>query len=157
MINGTRIENRVRVPRVAQRIGEQTADAQAFGRRPANVSDGGAVAIIVVGPRVSRVDPAGANGIIELADLAIALQPFAERVVRSALGSDGSFRDSGALFSENLDHAGQRPRPVNSALRSADDFNALDVVSGEIGKIKSALQPLIDRDAVEQHLCVLAA
>ena len=60
------------------------------------------------------------------------------------------------MFGENLDHARQRARPVNGALWPAHDLDPVDIVRGKVGKIKCTLQPLIDRNAIEQNLCVFA-
>src|SRR5205823_7264548 len=47
-------------------------------------------------------------------------------------------------------------RTVDSALRTAGDFDSVDVVRREVGKIELTGEPLINRNAIEQDLHVLA-
>ena len=127
-----------------------------FVRRPANIRDRSAVSILIVRARVVGVDPAGANRIIKLVDLALAFQPFAKGVVGTSFTAQHDCRRSLALFREDLNDAGKRPWPIQGALRTAHDFDPVDVVRHQIGEIKRSLQTLINRNAVEQDLCMLA-
>jgi len=52
----------------------------------------------------------------------------------------------------DVEDAGKCARPVNCALRTANDFNPLDVVRGQVREIKLTGETLIDRNAVEEHL-----
>ena len=157
MIDGTRIENSIRISGVAYGVSKQTPDPQLFARRPADIGDHGRVAVIVVRARVLRVETTRANRIIEAIDLAVALPPFTKAVVRSTLRGHHGTWSSCALFGENLDNACERARPIQGALRPAHHLDPFDIVGSEVGKIKCALQPLIDRNAIEQNLCVFAA
>ena len=157
MIDGTGIEDRVWISSIAKRVSEQAADPQLFVRRPTDVRDRSCVAIIIVRTRVVRVDPACANRIIKAPDLAVALAPPPESIVRSTFGGDHRPWRARALFGKNLDNPCQGTRSVQGTLRPAHNFDSINVVDGQIGEIKSPLQPLIDRDAVEQDLRVLAA
>ncbi len=56
---------------------------------------------------------------------------------------------------EDLDNAGYRIGAVQDAHRSADDFDAIDVVGREMRQIDRAAC-LVQRHAVEQHLGVIA-
>src|SRR5439155_26467887 len=100
--------------------------------------------------------PTGADRIIEDVDLAVARDCLAKRAVSSAFLANRYSGWSASLFRKNLDHAGQRARTVDSALRTAGDFDPVDVVRREVGKIELAGQSLIDRNAIEQDLHVLA-
>src|SRR5207244_2588217 len=78
------IENCVRIAGIAERIRKQAADSKLFVRRPANIRDCSAISILIVGARVVGVDPAGADRIIKLFDLALAFQPFPKGIVGPA-------------------------------------------------------------------------
>src|SRR5437773_1957016 len=52
-----RIENRVGVSRVTERVGEQTTYPQLFVRRPTEVRNSGSVTVIVVWTRIVRIEP----------------------------------------------------------------------------------------------------
>ena len=56
MIDGTWIENRIRISSVAYGVSKQTTDPKLFVRRPADVGDRGRVAVIVVWSRVVGVE-----------------------------------------------------------------------------------------------------
>ena len=60
------------------------------------------------------------------------------------------------MFGKDLHDPGEGARPVEGALWAARDFDPVDGVRGQIGKIKLAGQSLIDRNAIEKHLHVLA-
>ena len=151
-----RIENCVRIAGIAERIRKQAADSKLFVRRPANIRDCSAISILIVGARVVGVDPAGADRIIKLVDLALAFQPFPKGIVGPAFTAQHDCRRSIALFREDLNDAGKRPWPIQGALRTPHDFDPVDVVRHQIGEIKRSLQTLINRNAVEQDLCMLA-
>src|SRR5205823_14324194 len=87
----------------------------------------------------------------------VALGPFAKGVVRAALSAQRNAGWTFALFRENLNDACQSARTVQSALRPAHDLDPADIVRSEVGKIKCALQTLIDGNAIEQNLRVFAA
>jgi len=87
VINRSRIKDRIGVSRVTHRVSEQTPYPQLFLRRPAHVRNSGGVPVIVVWTRVVGIEPACADRIIEVINLAIALRPFSKRVVRAALGA----------------------------------------------------------------------
>src|SRR5207247_9211631 len=78
-------------------------------------------------------------------------------VVGTSFTAQHNCRRSLALFREDLNDAGKRPWPIQGALRSAHDFDPLDVVRYQIGEIQRPLQTLINRNAVEQYLRMLAA
>ena len=61
VINGAGIENRVGISGVAHGVSKQTADAQCFVRRPANVGDRSGVAVIVVWTRVLGIETTHAD------------------------------------------------------------------------------------------------
>ena len=61
------------------------------------------------------------------------------------------------MFGENLDNAREGTWPVQGALRPTHNFDPVDIIDGQISEIKRARQTLIDRDAIEQDLRVLAA
>ena len=128
-----------------------------FVRRPADVGNCSRVAVVIVWARVVGVETARAERIIVLLDFSIALRPLAKCVVGTGFGSTHYAGGSGALLRENLNYARERTRPIQSALRTTNNFNPVDIVCGEVGKIECALQALINRNAVEQNLCVLAA
>ena len=75
----------------------------------------------------------------------------------AALRGEHYARRSSPLFGEDLNDTCKRTRAVNRALRPAHNLDPVDIVRGEVGKIKCALQALIDRNAVEQNLRVFAA
>src|SRR5207247_9588991 len=102
------------------------------------------------------VESAGADRIIEDVDLTVARDCLAKRAVSSAFLANRYSGWSASLFRKNLDHAGQRPRSIDRTLRAARDFNSPDVVRREVGKIKLTGESLIDRNAIEQDLHVLA-
>src|SRR5439155_22827850 len=79
VINWSRIKDRVGVSRVTQRVSEQTTYPQLFVRRPTHVRNSGGIAVIVVWTRIVGIEPTCTNRIVEVVDLAIALQPFAKR------------------------------------------------------------------------------
>ena len=64
---------------------------------------------------------------------------------------------SASLLRENLNHARQRTRTVNRALRTAHDFDPIDIVRRQVGEIEEPSETLIDRNAIEQNLRVFAA
>ena len=57
---------------------------------------------------------------------------------------------------EKLDRARRRAGTVERALRAALDLDALDAVAGQVREIERAGQPLVERDAVDEHLRLLA-
>src|SRR5438067_8783756 len=61
VINRARIENRVWISDVAHGVSKQTADAQRFVRRPADVSNRSGVAVIVVWARVVGIETTRAD------------------------------------------------------------------------------------------------
>src|SRR6476660_237010 len=138
VINGTWIEDRIRISSVAKRISKQTAKSELLVRRPANIRNPGSIPIIVVRTRVVGVEPATGDRIIEVADFAVALPPFTERVVRSAFAGHHHARSSGALFREDLNDSRGCVRPVKRALRPADDFDPVDIVRGDVGEVHCA-------------------
>ena len=87
VINRSRIKDRIGVSRVTHRVSEQTPYPQMFVRRAANVRNSSGVPVIVVWTRVVGVEATRTDRIIEVINLAIALRPFAKRVVRPALGA----------------------------------------------------------------------
>src|SRR5205085_6801953 len=131
--------------------------SQLFDRSDAKIRNQRAVAILIVRTRVVRIEPARADRIIEDVDLTVAGDRLAKGSISTAFFADGHAGLAGSLFRENLNRAGERARSVDRALRSAHDFDAIDVVRGEISKVERALQTLIDRNAVEQDLRVFAA
>src|SRR6266487_2928810 len=151
------IENCIRIARIAERILAQAAVSYLVGRRPASVGNRGAVSILIVRARVVGVDPTRADRIIKSVDLTLAFQRLAKCVVGTAFAAQHNCRRSLALLREDLNNAGKRPRPVQGALRTAHDFDPVDVVRYQIGEIKRPLQTLINRNAVEQYLRMLAA
>src|SRR5262249_20242934 len=151
-----RIKNRVWIPGVAHRIGKQTPDSQLIIGRPADIGDRSGVPVIVVWPRIVGVETAGAHGIIEAVDCAIALRPFTKRVVRPALGSEHDAWSSCALLCEDLDYSCKSAWAVQGTLRPAHHLDPVDVVGGEIGEIHQASQTLIDGNTVEQNLRMFA-
>jgi len=152
IVERLRIKNRVRISCIAQRISEQTADSQMIARRPASIRNSRTVPILIVRTRVVRVESARADRVVEVVDLAVALEAFAECIVRSAFTAERDPRRSIASLGENLNDAGESARAVNCALRTANDFNPLDVVRGQVREIKLTGETLIDRNAVEEHL-----
>src|SRR5262249_28301764 len=61
MIDRPGIKDRIRQTDVADRIREQTADAQLLVRRPADIRDRGRVAVVVVRPRILSVETTRTN------------------------------------------------------------------------------------------------
>src|SRR6266403_3275846 len=125
-------------------------------RRPADIRNSRTVPILIVWARVVRVEPTRADRVVEVVDLAVAFQRLTKRVVRSAFRAHRNSWRAVTPFGENLDDAGKCARTVNCALRTANDFDPLDVVRGQVRKIKLTGETLIDRNAVEQHLSVCA-
>ena len=56
-----------------------------------------------------------------------------------------------------MNHARERARAIQRALWTTHNFDSANVIRSQICEIKCALQTLIDRNAVEQYLRVLAA
>ena len=138
MINGTWIEDRVGISGIAYRVSKHASDPQLLVRRPADVADSGRIAIIIIGARVLGVEPAGADRIIKIVDLAVALAPFAERVVRSAFGSNHCAWSFCALFREDLNDSCKCARSVDRALRPAYNLNPVDVIRRDVGEVHRA-------------------
>ena len=125
-------------------------------QRQADVRGHSAVAILIVRPRVVGIDATGADRIIEDVDLTVAGDCLAKGVIGSAFLANRYSGWSAPLCRKNLDHAGERTWTVDGALRTAGDFDSADVVRREVGKIELTGQSLIDRNAIEQDLHVLA-
>src|SRR5437762_11215204 len=100
------IEDWIRIAGIAGGIREQPTDSQLFVWRPANVGNRSAVSILIVRAGVVGVEPACADRIIEVVNLALALQRFAKGAVGPALTAQHDCRLSFALFRENLDGTG---------------------------------------------------
>ena len=125
IVERLRIKDRVRISCVAQRIGEQTADAQTIARRPADIRNSRTVPILIVGARVVRIEPTRADRVVEVVDLAVAFQRLTKRIVRSAFRAQRNSRRAVTPFGENLDDAGKcartgMPRLSNRARADAE-------------------------------------
>src|SRR5215831_5060706 len=105
MINGTWIKDRIGISCIAYRVSKQTANPQLFVRRPANVRYPGGISVVIVGTRILRIEAVAGDRIIEIGDFAVALAPFTERVVRSALSRNHRAWSSGSLFREDLNNS----------------------------------------------------
>src|SRR5438445_9979173 len=156
MIDPPRVEDRVRISGVAQRIEEQAADPCLVVRGPTNICDTRAVSIIVVRSRVVRVDATRAKRVIELSDFAVAREGFPKRVVGTAFFAHRNARRTASLFREYLNDAGKCAGTVDRTLWAARDFDSVDVVGRQIREIELAGESLIDRDSIEQALHFLA-
>ena len=152
-----RIEDRVRQSQVGQRIGDERAQPQLLARRPAEVGDPAPETVLIVWPFVVRREPAQSDRVIELVRRTGTGQRSANRGVRSSFETELARRIAITALRENLDYAGQRARSVKRALRSTHDLDSIDIVRRQIGEVEGALQSLIDWNAIEQHLGVLAA
>src|SRR5213080_4491469 len=120
-----------------------------FDWRETQIGDHVAVAILIIRSRVVGIEAARADRIIEDVDLAVARQRFTKCSVSPAFAGHRESGRTGTLFRKNLNDAGQCARSVNRALRSARDFDSLEIVRGQIGEIELAGESLIDRNAVE--------
>src|SRR5256885_9296098 len=103
-----------------------------FDWRQTQIGDHVAVAILIVRSGVVGIDATGADRIIEDVDLTVARDCLAKRAVSSAFLANRYSGWSASLFRENLDHAGQCAWTVDRALRTAGDFDPIDVVRREV-------------------------
>ena len=198
VVERARIEDRVRAAGVGVRVADEHPDPRRLAprggereraQRQPEIREHGGVAVLVVGPVVVGVQPAGGERIIEhdgtggvrrrasvlavlvrgilrgrsgerrggAAEHAGEVQPLAKRRKRAAFRRH--FRRERprrvqfvAAPAEELDRAGQRPGPIERGLRPALHLDAAQAVAGQVGEIEEPGQPLVDRDAVDEHL-----
>ena len=157
IIERLRIEDRVRISGIGQRVSKQAAQAQAFVRRPADIRDAAAQPVLIVRPLVIRIETAQANRVIESVRTTGAAERFPRCPERPALHAHLSRRRAAPAFRENLDHTRQRARSVKRALWTTHHLDAVDIIHAQVREIEQPREPLIHRNPIQQHLRVLAA
>src|SRR5579862_8262245 len=80
-----------------------------------------------------------------------------ERLERAAFHRTGNLSRSAAFPGDDVDDTADRVRPIQTALRTAQDFNAFNILRQELTEIERGIRAarITDIDAIDQHLDVI--
>lgn len=106
----------------------------------------------IVGALAVRLEIGSGSGVIEFAEQSAELRAALTGRETAAIGVNAEFRDARrAAMREELDDAINGVGAVHGAFGAADDFDFIDVVEGEVGKIYRAAGG-IDGGTIDEHL-----
>src|SRR5712672_384405 len=93
------------------------------------------------------------SGVIEFSEQAAELRATASGRKAAAFREEIEFGDArGALVADDLDYAGHGVRAIESALSAMNEFDLVNVIEGEVGKVHVAAGK-IDGSAVNEDFC----
>src|ERR1700722_15039450 len=95
--------------------------------------------------------------IVKLIERAAHAAVLIERLERSSFHTGIELGWAGAAFGDDVDDAADGVRTIQSALRTAQNFDLLNILGQELSEIECAARVagIADIDAVDQHLGVI--